>query len=200
MRKITRYGVVLAVAVMSGCGLLPKQSDYDTVDAGQSLEVPPELDRPDQSTAPRIPNASYSAVSGANVSPEQNPLDSLEGVALVEFEGSQVLALKDSPESAFRRLGLALDRIGVAVENSDPTESSYEIAYVDQVAKDERPGVLSRWFLRKKGPTDHSGTYLLSVTPHNNDVSLIKLVAPDGRPAADRVKDDVLVPLRDRLG
>ena len=192
----------LAAAAGSGCGVLPKQSEYDRVDPGTALEIPPELDEPDRSTAVRIPNASYSAVSGAAVNQPAaaDPLADLTGVKLVQVSGEEVLAMADTAASVYRRLGLALEGLGVRVEAADDTAALYAIEYVDESAREQRPGVLSRWFLRKKGPVDHSGTYHLRVGAHNDEVTVIRIESDQGRPAPDRVRDDILIPLRDRLG
>lgn len=194
-------GVAAALVLVAGCGVFPKQSSYEKVDPGEALEIPPDLDRPDGASALRVPDATYSAVAGASVrQQEQDPLANLNGVRLVELEGEQLLALSDSTDSVYRRLGLALDRLGLEVENQDPEAGTYAIAYVDRTARDQRPGVFSRWFLRKKGPADHSGTYQLSVKSHDDNVTLIRVSGEQSGRVADRVLDDVLVPLRDRLG
>ncbi len=195
-------GVAAFVLTASGCGLLPKQSSFEKVDPGEALEIPPDLDRPDGATSLRVPGSTYSAVAGGAVGqPEEvDPLANLSGVRLVELEGEQLLALSDNPNSVYRRLGLALDRLGMEVEDQDEETATYDIDYVDRTARDQRPGVLSRWFLRKKGPADHSGTYRLSVVAHRSNVTLIKVSGEEPGRVADRVLDDVLVPLRDRLG
>ncbi|MFK7958180.1 MAG: outer membrane protein assembly factor BamC [Lysobacterales bacterium] len=192
---------VSALLVLAGCGVLPKQSSFDKVDAGEALEIPPDLDSPESGAALRVPDATYSAVAGGAVTQmQENPLDGLEGVKLVEIEGEQLLALSDTTTSVYRRLGLALDRLGLEVDGQDEESRSYQISYVDRTARDQRPGVLSRWFLRKKGPADHSGKYNLVVQSLNENVTLIKVTGKDSGRVADRVLDDVLVPLRDRLG
>ncbi len=194
-------GVVTGLLTLTGCGIFPKQSSYDKVEPGDALEIPPDLDKPESSTGLRVPDATYSAVSGSSLQQApQNPLDDLDGVKLVEIEGEQLLALSDNKDSVYRRLGLALDRLGLEVENQDEETSTYEVNYVDRTAKDQRPGVLSRWFLRKKGPADYSGVYRLSVKPHSDGVTVIRVSDEDSGPAAERVLDDLLVPLRDRLG
>ncbi len=197
----TIAGVSALLLLLSGCGVFPKQSSYEKVDPGQALEIPPDLDSPESSAALRVPDATYSAVAGSSVSQTQeNPLADLEGVKLLEIDGEQLLALSDTTTSVYRRLGLALDRLGLDVDSQDEESGSYKINYVDRTARDQRPGVLSRWFLRKKGPADHSGKYNLVVQSHNDEVTLIKVTGKDPGRVADRVLDDVLVPLRDRLG
>lgn len=195
------FWLCLGAAMLGGCGMVPRQSEYDRVDPGSSLEVPPELDEPDQARAVRVPNASYSAVRGGAIEAQAaDPLANLSGARLVELAGEDVLAVGDGAASVYRRVGAALENLGLTVDTADDAQSQYTVRYVDKVAREQRPGVFSRWILRRKGPIDHSGQYQLRVAAHDDEVTLVRLVNDQGRPVADRVREAILVPLRDRLG
>lgn len=191
----------VGAVLISGCGLMPNQSEYDRVDPGTALEIPPELDEPDQARAVRVPNATYSAVRGGaiNVPEAANPLAGLTGAKMVELDGEDVLAVGDGAASVYRRVGVALERLGLEVDDADDSQARYTVKYVDKSAREQRPGVFSRWILRRKGPTDYSGRYQLRVAAHNDDVTVVRLVTDEGRPVAERVREAILVPLRDRL-
>ncbi len=197
-----RLKFLLAAALalsLDACGWLPKQSEFDRVGEGRSLEVPPDLDEPDTSAALRIPNATYSAVRGGFVDePQSEP--ARQRARFIEHEGAQALALDQALDVAWRQVGIALERNGLDVDESNQADRLYRVVYVDRKAKQERPGRFSRWILRRKGPPDHSGTYQLRLKALYESVTLIQLFDAAGGPPPAPVKDEVLGALRNSLG
>lgn len=74
-------------------------------------------------------------------------------VDLVERDGRLVLVLRGNPDNLWRRLGLALDRVGLVVDAQDRRNGVYEVTYrPDIVARGERrPGFFARLFGRGEG-------------------------------------------------
>ena len=66
--------------------------------------------------------------------------------------GNHVL-VEESFDRAWRRVGLALDRVGFTVEDRDRTRGLYFVRYVEQKSDAEKkasePGFFSRWFSSK---------------------------------------------------
>ena len=202
MKNISLLTLWVLTISLTSCGWIPKQNEYEKVGEGRPLEVPPDLDEPDTTSGVRIPNATYSAVRGGPVdvqTPDQQ-LAAVEGAQVLDYQGDQVLVLTDGMNSAWRRVGFALDRIGVEVEEAREEARVYLVEYVDVDAREQRPGVFARWVLRRKGPTDHSGVYQLRLRSHNDALTLIDLRGENGGRAAEPVKDAILNSLRDRLG
>ncbi len=201
-----RCGLTLMVAVclaltLGSCRWLPKQSEFERVGEGRSLEVPPDLDAPDTTGATRVPNATYSAVRGGFVE-DSGPaaLTRPKPARLIEYQGGQVLALENNLDEAWRRVGVALERSDLEVEDSDPAARQYRVVYVDRRAREERPGRFSRWILRRKGPTDYSGTYEIRLEALEENLTAVDLLGADGEPPPLPVKDRILTALRDSLG
>ena len=112
-----------AASLLSGCGFMHRHLDHKDADYRRSvqerpLEVPPDLDTPSSSGAlivPAIGSATaQSTPAGASTAATpmaMPPSTSIEpGVQL----GGDGLRIADSVESAWTRVGLALERSGVA--------------------------------------------------------------------------------------
>jgi outer membrane protein assembly factor BamC len=59
-------------------------------------------------------------------------------------DGSPNLAVFDDFDRAWRRVGLALDRVGFTVEDRDRSKGLYFVRYADTDAAGQKPGTLSR--------------------------------------------------------
>ncbi len=69
-------------------------------------------------------------------------------VDLVERDGHLVLALRGEPDALWRRLGLALDRTGLMVDEQDRRTGTFLVTYRPDVADQatQRPGMFRRMF------------------------------------------------------
>jgi outer membrane protein assembly factor BamC len=69
-------------------------------------------------------------------------------VDLVERDGRLVLEMRGEPDALWRRLGLALDRTGLMVDEQDRRTGTYLVTYRPDVAGQdtERPGMFRRMF------------------------------------------------------
>ena len=201
-RRITVLLVAsCAVLSLAGCGWLARSSDFDQVPEGERLEVPPDLDAPDQTRALRVPGATYSKNDGAVVSdrPSSAVNDrTASGSGVVALEGGLALVVDQPVRDVYDRVGVALERIGMKVLESNAEGASYRVEYVDTEARAQRPNIFARWILRRKGPTDMSGTYLIKLTERGSQTA-ISLDRADGATMTERVADDILSALEERL-
>lgn len=127
-----RYALIGIIAVSllatSGCGWFRSKKDpYKNAAENRPLEIPPDLDRPRVDPAMQIPpvasrTPSAPASAGASISAVPQALAS---------EGQFVLA--DALDSAWRRVGLALERMdGVTVGTRSEALGTTEVAYKGQ--------------------------------------------------------------------
>ena len=195
-------GMLLLMVALSSCGLFSGKSEYDKIPPGKSLEVPPDLDEPSAASAVRVPNATYSRLAGGPVS-DGAPVGVAEpeaekGTRIESGNGGQELIVDDSMESVWRRLGFALQKSGLKIEDQERDRGVYSVEYVDVEAKEQRPGAFSRWIMRKKGPTDYSGTYHVQLESAGEETR-VQLRDDDGEPAAAKVNDEILTSLLEQL-
>ncbi|MDP1611727.1 MAG: outer membrane protein assembly factor BamC [Sulfuritalea sp.] len=73
-------------------------------------------------------------------------------------DGAGALMLEEAFDRAWRRVGLALDRVGFTVEDRDRSQGLYFVRYVDPESdskkKDEDKGILSKLMFWKGGASD----------------------------------------------
>ncbi len=103
-------------------------------------------------------------------------------------DGAGSLELQEAFDRAWRRVGLALDRVGFTVEDRDRSQGLYFVRYVDpeidaQTKKDE-PGLLSRliFFWRsddKSKPLASGGQYRVLVK-EAGDASQVQVLTREG--------------------
>jgi len=159
-----------ALALLCACLLLPAQgcswfrgkTDYASSPQTRPLEVPPDLDAPIVDPARQVPDVAPVAAGGSR------------SVA-VPTAADEIL-LQDTVDSAYRRLGLALER-------------------TDGVTVEDRAELLSVYTVRYQGES-----FILRVQPGQGGGSRISAVAEDGTPLAGGASAALLGVLRLRLG
>ena len=110
----------------------------------------------------------------------------------------------DEPfERAWRRVGLALDRVGFTVEDRDRTKGVYYVRYVDQNAdangKAVEKGFFSRMFSRSDDDKAKAAQrYQIAVTSATAG-SQVSVLNSDGRPETSRTGDRILSLLTEQL-
>lgn len=100
-------------------------------------------------------------------------------------DGSSSLQLADAFDRAWRRVGLALDRVGFTVEDRDRSKGYYYVRYVDpqfdRRSADKDKGFLSKLaFWRSDKPTIKPEQYRVLVK-QAGDVSEVQVQNKDGR-------------------
>lgn len=140
--KVWQIGVFgVALVLLAGCkslGLGGKRVDYGA-GANQipALEVPPDLTAPVSDERYRVPQgdgvATYSDYSkgGASVAQgrESNAAagqsDQMGPVYLREIDGNRIIVINDEFDRSWRRVGLAIERAGLMVEDRDRARGIY---------------------------------------------------------------------------
>ncbi|TAJ18284.1 MAG: outer membrane protein assembly factor BamC [Rugosibacter sp.] len=102
-------------------------------------------------------------------------------------DGSGALVLEEPFDRAWRRVGLALDRIGFTVEDRDRSQGLYYVRYVDPEAdnrKKDEPGFLSKMMFWKSHDADkdkpvQAAQYRIQVKKEG-DTNLVQLLTREG--------------------
>lgn len=120
--------------------------------------------------------------------------------------GGSVLTLEETFSRAWRRTGLALDRVGFTVEDRDRSRGLYFVRYVDperDVAEKEKEGFFSQFaFWRGEETRDTSGdAYLISLLGGRDGASRTQVVVLDkeGERDATNTADRILALLHEQL-
>jgi outer membrane protein assembly factor BamC len=99
-------------------------------------------------------------------------------------DGTAQLELDDDLDRAWRRVGLALDRVGFTVEDRDRSKGMYFVRYVDPKEQESKssPGLLSK--LKFWGSSDDkiasAAQYRVEVTGNVNG-TIVTVLGTDGR-------------------
>jgi uncharacterized lipoprotein len=110
--------LVAALAAGSGCSWFRGKSGYESSPESRPLEVPPDLDAPVSDPGMKVP-----AVAGA-----KSPATGSQGAAT-----GAPFVLSDALDGAWRRVGVALERIeGVSIGERDQVQSVYNVTYDGQ--------------------------------------------------------------------
>ena len=125
-----------------------------------------------------------------------------ERAKLTKDSAGSYLAVDESFDRAWRRVGLALDRVGFTVEDRDRTRGLYFVRYIDQVAdaemKKSEPGFFSRLFSSKD---DKKGAqrYRVLIKSQGETSTRISVLNEQGEAATSTNADRILSLLNDQL-
>lgn len=185
-----RLLVPLLALVLSACGLIKgRELPYRESSTQPPLQVPEDLDRPVADQALRVPDLDPSAGTRDTTSSSTGPAagGGTTAPSAVSLSGD-VLTLADNPRSAWRRVGLALDRMGdVEVEERDEAAGRYRV----EIAGSRRS---QGWFgrlLRRDELVRESFDLVIEPSAQGS-----QLRAVDG----GELSRELLQRLRDRLG
>ncbi|MBI1891802.1 MAG: outer membrane protein assembly factor BamC [Burkholderiales bacterium] len=106
-------------------------------------------------------------------------------------------------DRAWRRVGLALDRVGFTVEDRDRSQGVYFVRYIDQDADAKNKpasekGFLSRLFSSNDDSAKTAQRYRISVKETGSN-SRIMVLNNEGRPEVSAIADKILALLNDQL-
>lgn len=161
--------IVLGLVAISlvGCGWLRGRSDYEQSPETRPLEVPPDLDTPPTDPSMRVPSPGSGAAAAAS-NPGGAPPSSSTAVA-------SSVAVADTVQSTWRRVGLALERIdGVQIDDRAELLSVYNVSY-------------------------RGASFLVQVQPDGANAKIVA-VDGDGRSIGEGPAVELLGLLRQRLG
>ncbi|MGH8145010.1 MAG: hypothetical protein ACREPY_01640 [Rhodanobacteraceae bacterium] len=171
MKRTALLILLLAPIALAGCQTIKahnpfrhKEPQYKSAQQEKPLEVPPGMDKPPTTEALVVPAAGSSTTANApeNVAPPaaQIPAEKTAGGTAAT---TSTLDLSDTPDSAYRRVGLALERGEVGkVTAHDDTAHTYQVAVDTTVTKKSQGGFFHRLFHHDKTKTV-TGTVTLSI-------------------------------------
>jgi uncharacterized lipoprotein len=204
MMSMARTRTVLALALaamalaMGGCGWFGKRSSYETARETRPLEVPPEFDAPSTANAltiPQVDGASPSTTSAEGAS-------SYEAVPTIPVEPGRATSLRvgDGVGGAWRRVGLALERSGVAdISARDEAAGTYTLSGTVSTTTGNEGGFLKRMFTRERTET-RDVTRIVRVVPAADGGSEVRVEDESGQVADDAFARRVISALQARLG
>ncbi len=189
---------LIAICVITGCGWIEERDDYEKIEDGKPLTVPSDLNKPNQNTQLRIPDATASS-RAADDRPmdllgddQQRDRDSTDSRNISWQDGLPVLNISADIDESYNKVSAALKQLDVEIEDEDASRRTIAFEYVDMHARNNRPGVFSRWILRRKGPDDQSGHYQLSLQ-QNSGQSMVSLLDDKGQPASAGIAERILL-------
>ena len=100
-------------------------------------------------------------------------------------------------DQAWRRVGLALDRVGFTVEDRDRTQGIYFVRYIDEAKDAESKGFLSRLF--NWSDDSAKATKYRILVKENGDTSHVTVLNSDGKPEVSSASEKILKLLQDQL-
>jgi outer membrane protein assembly factor BamC len=121
-------------------------------------------------------------------------------------DGKELLDVYEPFDRAWRRVGLALDRVGFTVEDRDRQKGVYFVRYADSDAtkpKDSKPGILDRFaFWRSGDPKIKAEQYRVQVkqgTKPGAESSEIMVLNKDGADEQSQTTKRILTLLHEQL-
>jgi hypothetical protein len=107
---------IALVAGVGGCRWFKHKSDYSASKEDRPLEVPPDLDHPDTSTATSLPAMASSTVTAPST-----------------LSNADVMVAGGSASELYPKIGAALEGIaGVTINGRAEALSSYDVSYQGQ--------------------------------------------------------------------
>jgi len=108
-----------------------------------------------------------------------------ERAAVVDVNGVPALLIDDAYARAWRRVGLALDRIGFTVQDRNRAEGVYFVRYIDPQADNESKqskGWLSKlaFWRDDKKPSETGDEYRVQLADAGNDQARVTIQTKDG--------------------
>ncbi|TNF55624.1 MAG: outer membrane protein assembly factor BamC [Gammaproteobacteria bacterium] len=115
-------------------------------------------------------------------------------------DGAPGLLLPEAFDRAWRRVGLALDRIGFAVEDRDRAKGIYFVRYADPEAGKKEEGFLSKLaFWRSDDEAAKAEKYRVRVTGKADDKSEVGVYMENGSPASNETGNRIAKLLHEQL-
>jgi outer membrane protein assembly factor BamC len=119
---------------------------------------------------------------------------------MVKAGEAAVIEIAEPFDRAWRRVGVAIDRLGFTVEDRDRTKGLFFVRYRDPTVdlQKEKTGFFARIF--SSGASSESAEqYRLSVIADGQDRARISVQDKNGKPAADAIARRMLGLLFDQL-
>ncbi|PUA19045.1 outer membrane protein assembly factor BamC [Glaciimonas sp. PCH181] len=115
--------------------------------------------------------------------------------------GASYVEVDESFDRAWRRVGLALDRVGFTVEDRDRTQGVYFVRYVDQgedIKNKKSDGFFSKMFSSSKKDDKTAARYRVAVKG-SGAASQIAVQNNQGQPETSQAADKILALINEQL-
>jgi len=133
-------------------------------------------------------------IQQARVSPPPPPRATLS-----RSENLEYLEIRDPFDQAWRRVGLALDRVGFTVEDRDRAQGVYFVRYNDPDAETKKSGIGRLAFWRDGEAVDTQYHIRVSGADDGSEVSEVRVQDSDGQTVASSTASRILALLQDEL-
>lgn len=122
---------------------------------------------------------------------------------LVKNAAGDYVQVDEGFDRAWRRVGLALDRVGFTVEDRDRTQGTYFVRYVDQDvdAKDKKAdkGFFAKIFSSSDSDKAKNAASYRILVKGSDAGSQVAVLNKDGKPELSKTSDKILVLLNEQL-
>jgi uncharacterized lipoprotein len=201
---ITSFLLVAVLGMLAGCAGRDRQPIYIDSEELDPIEAPPGLSQPPSRSTFEVPGYFLPelAAQGSQRPPRVQPSAEAErSRSHIRFGGAGLfLEVQDEPESVWRRLGFALNRDGMRVEEVDDSQQRYRFRFTHEPIEIERTGLSRLAFWRSREVNDYSGVYRIKVREGGEDAAEVILLGANGEILEMEQAEFVLARLRDRLG
>jgi len=112
------------------------------------------------------------------------------------LDGAELLEVLEPFDRVWRRVGLALDRVGFTVEDRDRQKGIYFVRYADPEGEKDTRGILARWF--SSDPKVKPEQYRVQIT-QGGTTSQVNVLNKDGARDSSRTAQRILALLHEQL-
>jgi outer membrane protein assembly factor BamC len=112
--------------------------------------------------------------------------------------GTAVLNVAEPFDRAWRRVGLALDRVGFTVEDRDRSKGVYFVRYVDPAVDNAKKGLLDKLAFWRSDEPAKAAQYQVIVKGASEDTQ-VQVLGKDGQPDTSGASKKILSLLHDQL-
>ena len=192
----------MSVFLLCACSSGEKRPEYYDAEEIAPLQIPDGLEKPDAETAlviasPRMPPpAMVMETKPPRISSTTSGLNA--NSSFTWSSQGLYLKVKDTPDSAHRRLGLVINRAGMEKVRIDD-EGVYRFDYYQKY--EDEGGFFSKLAFWSRDVTeDYSGAYQLYVRPEGNDNARVYVKYADGTDCEPDAAEHLLAVIRSRMG
>jgi uncharacterized lipoprotein len=201
-------GAAVALLLAAGCGTTGNDAPvYTASDEVPPIRAPDGLSAPDIDTSFEIPGYSLPelAAQGDEVQPPRvlSSAEAEQARSRIRFGPLGLyLEVDDTAASTWRRLGFALDRGDLDIEEVLDEQRRFRVRFTHEPIQVSDRGLFSKVFLFWQAPDymDYSGTYLFEVQRESSDTTRVAILDGQGNVLPMQRAEFVLSRLRQRLG
>lgn len=115
-----------------------------------------------------------------------------------DADGNAVLTVEEELYRAWRRTGVALDRIGFTVEDRDRSNGIYYVRYNDPLKDEKKKGWMSKLAFWSNGDAPAANDYRISLNEDKGTTRIVVL-SKDGKPERSSTATRILTLLHEQL-